>query len=335
MLRARRYLGFGLLVGSFLQACQSEPDPALMKRGDITAVKRDEFFKDKANTETVSAEQIAKDQKVKDLSQQVKQDPFQGCGYSSIAASDAVTLEPISLKNAGSKIVSGRVTIVVNGGINLGGSLSSLNFSNNFSVVSATPNNATNAANREALKSSFKTDFQAISQLEAQAALAATAEKPVCGVVMVRGQKSLALDNMTFINASYDKPVVQMISPKMTVERIKLQLQAPIKITGITATLETNDQAIIDSGLIKKGEVEVALIPAERSLTDSLGNPVNIKAEVAYRVTNKFMDASAGNAGQASVLDQIAEFYISGQKVTHLIVKTPRPEMPLIIYAQP
>lgn len=323
---------WALIMGTYLTTgCQSQPDPSL-KRGATESASRDSFFQDKQNTDIVTSDQVAKDEKVKDLSNQVRTDPFNGCGYASVAAGNQVPLDPIQLKNPSSKVISGRVTIIGNGGLNVGGTLSTLKFNNVFNVVSASPNNATSAAMKAALKSSAATDFQAISQEDVQTALGATAEKPVCGVIMVRAQKSLAADNTTFVNASFDKPVIQMISPKLAVERIKLQLLNPVKISNVTARIETNDPDIQASGLVKKGEVEVTLIPAERSLTDSLGNAVTIKSEVAYRVTNKFVDATGNNNGQPSILDQVAEFYISDQKVTHMIVKTPRPDLPLIIY---
>jgi hypothetical protein len=251
-----------------------------------------------------------------------------------LSAADAVALEPTQLTNAGSRLVSGRVTIVANGGLQLEGTLSSLQINNSFTVVSASPNNAFNAASREALKVSYKTQFQALAQAEVQAALGAPSDKPLCGLVMVRGQRSMAMDNVTFIQATYDKPIVQMISPKLSPERIKLQLQNPIKITGITATLQTNDEAIMATGLVKKGEVELSLIPSERTLSDSLGNPLTIKAEAAYRITSKFVEPNGAGAGLPSVLDQIAEFYVSGQKISHVILKSPRPEMPLIVYSR-
>lgn len=332
---AARSISFPLLVLAAV-GCQNKPSfesPTTQASAEQTIAERDAWWNNQIQQKIITPEEVTSEPKVKNVVERIKVDPYIGCGYTLADNPDMVDLAPVALNNARSKIVSGIVTVMGSGSINLSGKQNAITVSNSFRVISTSPNNAEGRAVNLANKASGMTKFQNLSQVEVQAALKTPADKPMCGIVMARGLRATSADGATYVQATFSKPIVTIINPKVSVERLKLQLATPIKVTGITATLESNDEEVIAAGLVKQGDIEVTLIPTSRTLKNSLDQDVTINSEVAYRIANKFQGEGAETS--PSVLDQVADYYITGNKITHIVVLTPLPELPIIVYQTP
>lgn len=329
-----------VLAFSFLlfaaPACQNKPAFDSSSQQEASSPKseteRDDWWNNQIQQEAIESSDVQNDSKVQIVVEKIKTDPYVGCGYAAGENPDTVEINPINLNNVRSKIVSDGVTVLGNGSISFSGKQSGITAANTFNVTSTSPNNAVGRATKLATKGSGKTTFQNITQALVQTALNTPAAKPFCGIVMSKSLRSQSADGLTYVEATFDKPIVTLINPKVSVERIRLQLINPIKITGVTATLVSNDADVNASGTVKRGDIEVALIPTTRQVMDSFGQPINITSEVAYRIANKFQNTDGTTSGTPSLLDQVADYYVSGNKITHIVVLSPLPELPVIVY---
>lgn len=313
-------------------ACQETPSYSREVAAAEAAEKRDQWWAENQQTEVdvPNASVIQSETDVAAIQQRLKSDPFAGCSYTDAARGDQKALETVELINPRSRIVSGLVTVNGSGSLSLSGTHSKPQLVNVFNVLSTIPNNASGQAVKLAEKGSATTDFTGLSHAEVQGALGATAAQPICDFLMAKSLRSLSADGASYVQASFDKAVPVMIDPQIAPGRLKLQLANPLKIANITATLETNDPDVVLSGLTKRGDIELSLIPSSRTYEDSFGEKVMVSGQVAYRVSNKFQSDDGGAA--PALLDQVADYYLANGELAYVVMLTPLPELPIVIF---
>jgi hypothetical protein len=201
-----------------------------------------------------------------------------------------------------------------------------------FSVNNTQPAAAKIQADSYAAQTSTTMTFNNASNAETQAALDRKSTSPSCGILMTKSLKMVSKMGSTYVNVTFDKPAPYLINPMLTKSRIFYELKSPIVISGITATIDSNDAELMKKGRTRTGSVSISLINPNKTFTDSSGKSITINTDYAVRVVSKFDGAGTG---ALTWLNSVNEYFINTKtgNFDGIVVQIPRQELGIVVYS--
>ena len=174
--------------------------------------------------------------------------------------------------------------------------------------------------------------FNNASNTETQVTLGRKSTNPSCGISMIKSLKMVSKMGSSYVNVTFDKPAPYLINPMLTKSRIFYELKTPIVISGITATLDSNDAELLKKGRTRTGSVSITLINPNKTFTDSSGKSVTFNTDYAVRVVSKFDGAGTG---ALTWLNSVNEYFINTKTgdFEGIVVQIPRQELGIVVYS--
>ena len=257
-------------------------------------------------------------------------DYYRGCGFSEAPPQEAITppfeasIDSTVTKLSGFNAIAWQITATSS--MSMNGTTESTTIEVGLDIIDGTPSRAEARAESEAANYENETTFFNTTPKATQEALN-RGSNPSCGVMMADKVEIRSENGGTYINATFSKPFPYMLSPQLSAPRALRELESPITIDGIEATVETNDPNIKWGSSPRVGSATISLINPKRSVTDSNNKTISFHSDYAYRVASKF-------EGSSSVwwLDQVSDYYIKDGEIIGIVTQIPKRELNILVY---
>ena len=319
-------------LASFTLSCSdasksSEPDVP-QKTKPMTQTERSSWF-----DSTVQSNEVVTAKTDTAFEAQVKTNPYLGCGYDPATDGASKVLANNNYAATQSTVKGPNWTVTAESTMTVAINAATASVNTLFTVDNANPSVAITEAKNMASQYSSNVVFADAANAAVETALGKTSSDPSCGLLLAQTFKLKAVSGDTYVNITFDKPTPYLISPTLTVARINHELQSPVTISNITATIDTNDSSLSSGGTTRTGSVSLTLIDPLKTLTDSSGKSVTVKGDYAVRVTSRF---DGTDTGALTWLNSVNEYFVdvATSTIVGVIVQIPRNELSTVVYAK-